>query len=292
MNFQSDKSSFSKLIEARRKYLIKIKIGIIITTILNLITLITYLIYTYFLLIFFLFIIDLLVTVFFIVFSLTSIGFKKRIKVYNDVISILPNCNIIEAYKSLGREYVIYKFKFNRTTKKMDIEYSSGSQHQAANYEISMYIKSIFDLYIWKIENEIFETDNKNFLKFKYILNDLDWGEEIVVDHYLNTLHAKALNKKNVNKIILILIEILKESEKEGKPIPRNMMSNDFSYWFGPRKYTACLNCEEIIGKWTKKEKFEIYKCPKCLNDTVGIISFVGRDVRPKMKIIKILVDK
>jgi len=292
MNKKFNDSSYSKLIEARKKYLKKITIIIIFIITLNIITIISISLDSSHLLSFLLIIFDLLITIFFIIFAGFNIGFKSRIKVYDKVTSFLPKCEIVKVHKSIANDYVIYRFKFNNSMKRMKISIDSGGKNEGAYCTISLKNKAVFDLFIWKIENEIFETDNKNLLKSKPIMNKLNMGDEIHLNNGDLLIKGRTCNQKNIINLIQIMIEILKESEKRGEPLPRNKMPENFSFWFGPRKYTVCLNCEEIIGKWTKKNHIEVYKCPKCYNDSYGIIAIVGKDIQPKIKEIKNLENK
>ena len=288
MKQKFDTRSNLKIDQARNSYKKKIMFTLITITIIDIILLLF--INSHQTIIVVLLIIAFFITFYSIFFSITGFGFFKRIEYYKKITSILPNGKVNKVIKSLIKEIVIYEFRLNKSKRKMKVEYDIiPGENQP--FTILFSYKHPFDLYIGKYpNNDFFETDNKKLLKFEKYLNELKEGDDIKLDSKNQLMKGETFYKAYLPNLIKVMITILKGTNVKGQPILRSDMLNDDSKLEILYKYTVCLHCGKILGKWTRKDKVDIPMCPECFHETYTLIStaFYGWETHIKEKIKRI----
>jgi len=244
-----------------------------------------------------LFLIVLFFNMFFLVlFPMTLIkrsGFGARLKVYSSILVEDPSAKIIEAQKKFFSEKFVYETNGKRFPGNFVITFFHGGRATKPCFEIFSDYKSPFDIGLLKLGNlSVFETDNKNYLKFKSRVDDFRHRDRI--GSGINGLSGDSHELKdetrysNLFKILEIMNEIQAVSQKGGETIKRSEASETFSYWWGPAKATVCLPCENILGRWKEKDHVNIPKCPTCGSETVVILPRSKNDTVEKIKLLKL----
>ena len=215
----------------------------------------------------------------------------------------------IQIEKNFFVEKVIYETNGEKYPKMFEIGHhtSAGEYSSSEHFIIKIAYSSPFSIYIKRYgKNRIFETDNQNFFQFRNVNNFLNDGNEI--DNINQELTAEIYPKYNYWKqrswtsssesyqstinhllyVLSIMTQIQLISQQKGKLFPRVNAPETYPGFLGPRKWTVCLTCERILGKWTSKDHKNIPKCTQCGSDSFLVLDYSEKDVLDKIKKIKL----
>lgn len=236
--------------------------------------------------------INVMIIVIYFVFLGMCLGFNKRCEIYNAILQTEPTAQITKIKKSIFVEYIIFKTDGRKYPENMKVEFLMGSQYSNQHFRVTTDHYSPYGFYISRIgDKTIFETDNENMLKFK---DDVKYLTNQDVIHNINNEMIGESNEQNNDKKLERLLNLIKRMSKiqkvnkeNGIPISRDNAPDTFSYLFGPQKYTVCLACENIVGKWKSKDRINVHKCPSCGSSTVILLASSKKELIEKIEKIK-----
>jgi hypothetical protein len=236
-------------------------------------------------------------------------GYQNRFRFYSSILEYDPSAKITKIEKNFFVEKVSYETSGEKYPRNFKIEHFSGAGEYSGSehFSITIAYHSLFAIYVKRyFKQNIFETDNQNFLQFQNVNNYFEAGDEIEntegkliaeiypkFNYWKNASWTTSTESYNstINQLLYILQtmnQIQKISQQKGKLFHRVNAPETFSRSVGPRKWTVCITCEKMLGKWTSGDHKNMPKCPSCGMDSFLILGYSENNVLDKIKKIKL----